>query len=414
MTWDLLLQLAISLGLGLLVGLQRQWTAPHVAGLRTFALITVFGTISAIMADSMGSWVIVAGILSVAAMLLLGTFTKVHQLDDPGLTTHIAGLVMFSVGVLLGLGFKELAIVIGGTVAVLLHWKKPMHSFVQRIGEEDIRAIFQLALIALVILPILPDQTYGPYEVLNPYEIWLLVVLICGISVGGFLAQKFLGPQKGTLVGGILGGIISSTATTVSYSRRTRTAADTAGTATVVITIASTIVFGRVLFEVSVVAPQILWKILPPIVALMSLLLVLSIGLYLFIPAKGQAVPVEGDPSELKTAMVFGVLYAAVLFAVAWAKENFGERGLYVVSVLSGMTDMDAITLSTAQLAKAGRIELDTAWRMILVGAMSNLVFKGAAVALLGHRRLLWQVALVFAAALAGGGLILAFWPPVQ
>lgn len=405
--------LTLALGLGLLVGLQRQWSAHHLTGIRTFALITVLGALLGLLSQTLGPWLLVAGLCGVTALLIAGTVLAFagRQEEEVGLTTEVAALVMYAVGVALADGQTELGLIIGGGVAVLLQWKQPLHTLVGRFGEPDIRAIFNLVLIALVILPILPNRSYGPYGVLNPFEIWLTVVLIVGISLGGYIAYKFFGARAGTLLGGVLGGMISSTATTVSYARRTRHAEEAVGLAAFVITVASTIVFGRVIFEIAVVAPELLSKVAPPLVVVMLLMGVLALVMYWTRGGDAEQVPLDKDPSQLKAAVLFGLLYAVVLFAVAAGRQWLGNRGLYLVAAVSGLTDMDAITLSTAQLIKRGEVEVDTGWRMILLGSLSNLVFKGAAIAVLGHWRLLRRVSIVFGIVLLCGVLLLLFWP---
>ncbi len=405
-------RLVVALGLGLLVGFQREWTAPHVAGIRTFALITLLGAVLALLQDEVGAWLIVAGLVAVAAMLVVGYVIKFSGArDEPGLTTQLAAVVMYTAGVSVGLGRIDLGVILGGSTAVLLHWKAPIHTFVQRMGESDVRAIIQLVLIALVILPVLPNESYDRYGVVNPFEIWLMVVLIVGISLGGYIAYKFLGARAGTLLSGLLGGMISSTATTVGYARRSRQAPAASRMAAVVIVVASTVVFLRVAVEVAVVAPEILGDILPPLAAMMFLMVLISAGLYFTSRQEMDRGHLDEQPSELMAAIVFGLLYAAVLFSVAAVKEHFGDEALYVVAALSGLTDMDAITLSTAQLIKTGTLATETGWRMMLVGALANLVFKAGAVALLGHRQLLGRIATAFGLALAGGVLILIYWP---
>jgi len=410
--WLIVQKLALALGLGLLVGFQREWTAPHVAGIRTFGLITLFGTVMGLFFDTMGEWIVIAGVVALTSMIGFFSVMKFSGSEAlPGLTTQIAAMIMYAVGVAVAIGQTELGVIVGGGVAVLLQWKRPLHGFVAKIGEKDIGAIFQLVLLGLVVLPVLPDKVYGPYHVINPYEIWLMVVLICGISVGSYMAYKFLGTQAGTVLGGILGGLISSTATTVSYSRYSRKKSGAAGLASLVIMIASTIVFGRVIIEIAVVTPNILLQLVPPLAVMMVLMIVISAMLYAFTRNDEPQAPLEESPSDLKSALVFGVLYAAVLFAVAAVKEHFGDRSLYGVAALSGLTDMDAITLSTAKMIEAERLSIDTGWRMILIGGMSNLVFKASAVAVLGDRRLLKRILLTFGLSFAGGVLLLTFWP---
>ena len=175
--------------------------------------------------------------------------------------------------------------------------------------------------------------------------------------------------------------------------------------------IASTVVFLRVGFEVILVAPEIATAVLPPLGATMLLMVVICVVLYLRRPTEDIAISAEGDPSALKTAMVFGALYALVIFVLAAVKENFGQSGTYLVAVLSGLTDMDAITLSTARLIEAGRIEVDAGWRMILIGALSNIVFKAFVVAALGHPSLVRRIVPVFGITVAGGIGILLLWP---
>ncbi len=412
MTLGLFEPIAIALGVGLLVGIQRERKASAIAGVRTFPLITLLGTFSGILADAFNGWILAAGLLALSVMLLVGNLAQFRaEKIDPGLTTEMAGLVMFGVGAALVKGYTAPAIAVSGVVAVLLHWKQPLQKFVVKISESDFKAVIQLVLIGLIILPMLPNQTYGWYNVLNPYNIWLMVVLISGISLLAYVAYKLLGARVGAILGGVLGGLISSTATTVSVSQQTKAQSDAAPMASLVILIASTVVFGRVLLEIGVVAPEFLPIAAAPlgiIMALMGLLCVICL------PRVGQNLidsPTHNNPAQLKAALIFGGLYAIVLLAVAAAKAHFGTGGMYLVAVLSGLTDMDAITLSTAELVKTGRVSTDTGWRVILLAALSNLVFKGGVVALLGGRRLLISIAILFSIALTGGGLLLVLWP---
>jgi uncharacterized membrane protein (DUF4010 family) len=208
-----------------------------------------------------------------------------------------------------------------------------------------------------------------------------------------------------------LGGVVSSTATTISYSRRAAEAPETSHLAALIIMIASTIVFIRVMVEIAVVAPAIFWQVVPPLAAMMGLMAVISGVMYFFLNKKGDQIPLDKHPSELKAAIIFGLLYAAVLFVVAAVQENFDNQALYFVAALSGLTEMDAITISTAQMVDQERIDVDTGWRMILIGFLSNLGFKAGAIALLGHRRLLLEILFTFGIATVGGILMLVFWP---
>jgi len=219
--------------------------------------------------------------------------------------------------------------------------------------------------------------------VLNPFQIWLMVVLIVAISLIGYVAYKFFGEREGAVLGGVIGGLVSSTATTVSFSRRTATSQKSAGLSALVIMIASACVFARVIAEVGIVAPAYFRQIVPPLAAMLIVSILISTALYLHTSDHNIPMPEHENPADLRTAMIFGGMFALVVFAVAATKAEFGDEGLQVVAVLSGLTDMDAITLSTSQLVNQGRLETDTAWRMILLASLSNLAFKGVLVAVL-------------------------------
>lgn len=412
MELTLYLRLAIALGLGMLVGFQREWAEKGVAGVRTFALISLLGALSGALAEEFGGWIVAAGVVALAAVLVMGNVMRMNQGEqDAGTTTEVAALLMFIIGATAAIGPTAAAVVGGGAMAVLLHWKRPLHEFTRNFDENEWRAIIRLVLIGLVILPILPNESYGPYHVVNPFQIWLMVVLIVGISVGAFIAYKLLGPRVGTLLAGVFGGLISSTATTVSYSRGVRHHKEIATLSAAVILMASAVVFLRVLFEIWLVGGNLLLHVGPPVAVMM--LLTAAIAAVTFLLGQREPAPKvqPGDPADLKAAILFGLLYMAVLLGVAFAKDYFGASGLYAVSALSGLTDMDAITLSTMQLVNQELIEPGLSWRLILVGSMANMVFKGATVAVLGNRYLFVRVAAAFGLAIVGGVAILVFWP---
>jgi uncharacterized membrane protein (DUF4010 family) len=184
--------------------------------------------------------------------------------------------VMFGVGAMLIASHTIPAVVLGGATAVLLHMKHPMERFVGSLNAADVRATFQFVLLAMVILPLLPHETYGPYDVLSPFKIWLMVVLIVGISLSAYVAYRIVGVRAGSILGGIFGGLISSTATTVSYARQCKSNPKLVGTASLVIVIASTIVLVRVAIEIAAVARGLLPELLPPFIALFVLMVAIS------------------------------------------------------------------------------------------------------------------------------------------
>ena len=405
-------RVAIAAALGFLVGLQRERADSQIAGIRTFTIIALFGALTGILSSEFGGWGFAVGAIAVAILLLAGNLSKLRSGDiEPGLTTEMAALAVYALGAYLMVGYVELAVAVGGGLAILLHAKRPLHDFVDRIGEQDLKAMMQFVLIALVIFPILPNVTYGPYNVLNPRQIWQIVVLIVGISLIGYVGYKLFGQNAGVLLSGFLGGLISSTATTVSFARRSKENPQGAAIAALVVMIASTVAFARMLVEIGIVAPRVLWQTALPLCAMLGLMTVLSTLVYLVTRKKPAEFPAHGNPTNLRAAIVFAGLYAIISLAVAAAKDYFGPTSLYVLAMVSGLTDVDAITLSTAEMVKREAIAPELGWRLMLVAALSNLGFKAGAVAVLGNRRMFLMIALLFGLAIAGGVAMLFLWP---
>ena len=408
----ILQDLGISLLLGLLVGLQREHAGEGRPGLRTFPLITIFGTVAAVLSVEFGGWIVAAGLIC-----LVATSTFPHLIilreenPDKGTTTDMAVLVMYCVGAMLVVAPMEVAVVVGGGVAVLLQFKPELHSFVERLGNEDLKAIMQFVLITCIILPVLPNDTYGPLGVFNPRETWLMVVLIVGMSLGGYIVYKFFGRDAGILLGGILGGAISSTATTVTQARQAHGGGTGSRAAAIVVMVASTVLFVRVLVEISVVAPAFLPSAGPPVVVLMLLTMIPAFVAWYRVRQEPSQMPEQENPTQLKSALLFGGMYALVLFALTWAKEYVGTEAMYAFAALSGLTDMDAITLAMARMSKTDPAILDDGWRFIIVGAISNLAFKAGLVGVLGNRRLLGQILILFSIPAVGGIMLILLWP---
>jgi len=409
----ILQRLGLAAALGLLIGMQRQRAHSEVAGIRTFALIALAGALAALLAERFGGWTVAAGLIGVVAMLVIGNVraAAIPVASASGITTEIAALVVYGLGAYLMHGQLTVAVVTAGGMVLLLHWKEALHDFVGRLGAKDVNAIMQFVLIALVILPVLPDRTYGPYQVLNPFDIWRMVVLIVGIGLGGYIAYKVLGERLGTVLGGVIGGLVSSTVTTVSFARRVRATPAAVGLAAFVVVVASTVALVRVLILLGMVAPGSFRVMALPIAVLVGVLAVAAVVLCLWHGRESVALPEQANPAEVRPALIFGGIYALVILAVAATKAHFGTSGLYVVAMVSGLTDMDALTLSTARLVADGKLAADPAWRIVMVAVMANLVFKGAAAAVLGGRRLGWRVGAAFAVAVLAGMALILFWP---
>jgi uncharacterized membrane protein (DUF4010 family) len=410
-------QLAVATALGLLVGLQRQHAAAPLAGLRTFPLVAALGAVAAILDRTLEAhgWVVGAALVGIVAVAAVGSWINAkYEQNGGGITTEVAILLMYVVGAFVVLGDRNVAIAVGVGMAILLQFKGELHGIAARLGDHDLRAIMQFVLIAFIVLPLLPNAGYGPFAALNPYEIWLMVVLIVGISLGAYILYKFFGQSAGVVLGGVLGGAISSTATTISYARRTATGPNGARPAALAIVIASTIVYARVLIEISVVARDFFPKAMPPIAIAAGSGVLAALLLWLTVRREKEEMPEQTNPTELRSAVVFALMYAGVTLALAAAQhysEYLGVRGYYGIALLSGLTDMDAITLSTARLVHVGELDPAIGWRMIILGSVSNLIFKLLLVAVIGHRRLLMYAAVLFAIPIAVSVGLLVFWP---
>lgn len=400
--------LAISLGLGLLVGIQRERVDAPLAGIRTFPLITLFGTLTALLAIPLGGWVVAVGLLAVVLTAGVGNLMRQPR-PDLGITTDISIVLMYAIGAYLVYGHRPAAVVMGAGVAVLLHAKPALHRFVERLGENDMRVMMQFVVISLVILPVLPDRTFGPYQVLNPHEIWWVVVLVVGLSLVGYVALKLYGGHKGLALAGLIGGLVSSTATTVSQARRAEP--QHAMAATVVVILASTVVYVRILTEIALAAPGIFARVAPPLLILLAVAAVLCVILWRQARRGNAELPDHANPSELRSALVFGAVYALVLLAVAAARQHVGNRGVYVAAGISGLTDLDAITLSTARLGEHGALRVDVVWRSIVIAVCANLAFKTGLVAVLGGGALARRIGFWFGIQVAVALLLLFLWP---
>lgn len=406
--------LGVALALGLLIGLERGWKrrseaeGTRIAGLRTFGLLGLLGGILALLADELGALVLAFGFAAVAAVLVVVHLQslRAHSEPDRGITSLVAALLTFTLGGLAGTGYTGSAAAGAVVTALLLNLKPTLHGWLERLSREELLAVLKLGLISVVVLPVLPDRGYGPWDVLNPYAIWWLVVLIAGISFVGYFSMKVLGAGRGVPLTGLFGGITSSTATTLSFARMGRRQPSLAPILASGIAVAAATMFPRILLEVAVVNPGLLAR-LAPAVAVTTLLMLLGAALLWWrSPGPSESGNVElKNPFEISPALQFAALLALVLLLAEVARQWFGDTGVFVLAAVSGLTDVDAITLSMASMAK-GELAPDSAVGAILLAAAVNTAVKVALAALLGGVGMAMRLALVFTPALAGGGLV--------
>ncbi|MHA7833905.1 MAG: MgtC/SapB family protein [Algiphilus sp.] len=401
--------LGMALALGLVVGFERGWHAraraegERIAGVRTFGLIGLLGGLSVLLAKATSMAVVPVALAGLAAVLLLAYGLRSLRDDDAGITTLTAAVLTFIIGALCVSGRLEIAAASAVVMGLILSAKPAMHALINNVSEAELRAVFQLLLISIVALPLIPNQGYGPGGVLNPYEIWWMVVLIAMLSSAGYFAMRIVGPQRGLLMTGALGGLASSTALTLSYARMFRQAQELKVPLSVGILLACAMMFPRVWLEAFVLQPAFAWTLLPPLLVMAA---IASAGL--LVTRRDHAPPVDKDsiaisnPFELRTALQFGALLVAVTLLSHWGQVYLGDEGIYLVAVVASISDVDAITLTVAR-SVGDTFSPEVAQRAIVLSAAVNSVTKGILAAVLGGAAMWRTVALpLFIAALAG------------
>lgn len=393
-----------ALAIGLLMGLERERNPAAKAGLRTFALTALFGVLASHLADKTGApLLIVAGLLLAGGMMIAAYLRQPVESGDPGTTTVSAVLVCYGLGVLCWLDELQLAAMLGIGSTVLLYFKAELRGISQTLTRRDLISILQFAVLSLIILPILPNQGFGPYSAINPHHIWWMVVLISGISLASYAALRIVGQNRGTILIGLLGGLVSSTATTLTFSRNVRDNPAMGQLAIVVIVLANLVVLVRLAVLIGVLSWSMLMAIAPILAAgLITGALAAWYGLHKLKPSGEAPELALSNPTEIRTAVTFGALYAVVLLASAWLSDLAGPRGLYTVAAASGLTDVDAITLSTLRLFNLNSIPADEAVTAVLIAFIANLAFKSGLVWTIGGVKIARHV-IAGMGAIAGG-----------
>lgn len=418
---EMIWKLGAALAIGLLIGIERGWydrdeeEGDRIAGIRTFSLSGLLGGIWAVLIPYTGEWILGVVFLAFTGLIIASYVfeQKVLSEKDLGITTEVGLLITFTLGAWAALGHQVEALATAVVVMTILSIKSMLHRWLKIIEGDVIYAGIKLLIISVILLPLLPNQGYGPWETLNPYWIWWMVVLISGLSFLGYILVKYVGQDKGTLLTSIIGGLASSTAVTVSLAnfaeqqKITMSKLFAAG-----VLIASSVMFIRVYIEVAVVNPELLHPIWIPL----TVMLLLTFGCVFWL-WKGSAKTSNdtsenptldlGNPLQLGTALKFGALLAVILVLATALEEWFGDRGIYLLALISGLMDVDAITVSFSKMAQ-GEIASVVAIRGIIIAVVSNTLVKaGLFIFLAGwkkSRELLWLIGVIS----AGG--VLSVW----
>ena len=381
------LDFATTILLGALIGIEREKRKAeeektgHIAGLRTFILLALLGAAAGWLSRTLSTpWILAAALLIVGAVVVAGYFVTARSSQDGrGLTTEIAAVVVFLLGAMVMLGYETLAIGLGVVTAAVLAYKQPLHGFVEKLGWDDVYAGLRLLIATFIALPLLPDQTIDPWGALNPYKLWLLVILISSLSLVGYVLTRLLGASRGVALTGLVGGLASSTAVTLSFAKEGREKPGIANALACGVLLAWAVMFVRVLVLVAVVNRALLAPLLVPFLVMAVTVGVFSAFYYFRDGSTEKRASAKGEvdvknPFSLMAAAKFGALFAIILLAVKIVQQTMPPSGLYAVAALSGLVDVDAITLSMAELAQSG--EAHTAVIAIVIASLSNTLVK--------------------------------------
>lgn len=389
----LALRFAVALGLGVLIGLERERAKGEEggAGVRTFALIALAGALAGYLEQTLGlAWLALAVFVAVGALVLsLHVITSLR--GDTGIATEISALLAFLLGMLSAHGQLQVAAWVAVAMALMLALKDWLHRLARRIDTSDIEATLKFAIVTLIVLPLVPDQSYGPapLDVLNPYKVWLMVVLISGLNFASYLLIKTVGAEHGIGIAGLLGGLASSTAVTLGFSQRSRQPGADASALALGILLAWTVMFFRVVVMTGLISGPLGLRL----AAAMGVLCAVSLGACFWLwrrrraRERGEVKPGQ-NPFELDEAIKFGLLFGVVVFVAKAAEVYLGEAGLYLASAIAGLSDVDAITLAMADQARNESLSLEVAARAIVIAALANTLVKSGIAATLGSPEL--------------------------
>lgn len=409
-----LIGVGMALAAGLLIGLERGWRqrdlpdGHRVAGLRTFALIGLLGGLSGLLAQRWGAVVLVAVLAVIALLVLAGYIVTARMHGVMGLTTAMAAMITFLVGVLAAGGGTSLAATIAVVTVALLQLKRPMHSGIGKLTEIELTSGVQLLLISVVVLPVLPDRGFGPFSALNPYKLWWAVVLLALLSFLGFVLMRWFGTRRGLTLTSLLGGMVSSTATTATLARWAKEAPQWRPLAAGGATLACAAMFGRMAVLVAVAAPALGTT---AIVTLAAMAVTgAAFGAYLTTRERAQKLPdlSTQNPLKLTAAVQFALFLAAVLLVGRFLSDRFGDAGLLVTAAISGLVDVDAITLSVGRMVSDGVAGAEVAGVAVFLAAAVNQATKLGLLWVLDGRSLALKVLPAYALmALVGTGVAL-------
>lgn len=407
-------RLGIALALGFIIGMERSWKDRDCpdkllsVGVRSFALVGLMGGVTALLVESWGVGILAAVFVGLSGIVGLSYWLTAQESQDFGITTELSLLLTFTLGCLAVAGFEVEAVAVATLTSVILGFKEALHRPFESLNREELSATLKLLLIAAVALPLLPNRAMGPWQAINPRAIGLLVLLIAGISYVGYFAVRLLGNRAGLLLTGLLGGLASSTAVTVTFARIARAGKEPIPLLATGIALATGTMVPRLLAEVAVVNQALAVAIAPAVLLLATVPLTAAVVVAWRSKTTNSSaeLPLK-NPIELSTALIYGALLTVLTVVVRAVELWFGIAGVYALAAISGIADVDAVSISLAQAVNSG-LELSVATTGILIAVLMNTAFKVVLAGMIGGRELAqWCAALLLGA--IGVGIVFAF-----
>ncbi|HWA87065.1 MAG TPA: MgtC/SapB family protein [Opitutus sp.] len=413
----LLVSLVASACLGALIGLIRQWSeqdksdVPDLGGVRTYSLWAMLGCLGAFASQQLASPLPLAATIALVGAQQLVTIARIPGGRHPGGTTFASVLLTLFVGSLVFWDQRQTAIVLAATTMVLLGLKQPIHTWTRAFTSGDLRATLQFAAVTGVVLPLVPNRAFGLFDAFNPYSTWLMVVLISGLGFAGYIAVRLVGAGAGIMLTSLFGGIASSTATTLTFSRRSKDDPQLSPHFALAVVVACTVMLPRLLVVIGVVNPALALSLVIPFAVMAAPGVAYAAWRWFKREpvANGIAAPSLHNPLNLRVALKFGAIYAVVTFLVkAFTRVGF-NTGVLPLSFVSGLTDTDAISLSMAGNLSSGTLALSLATRAVIIASIANSLVKAAIAVSLGSPLLRRDSAIVLGLTSAAGAAA-AIW----
>ncbi len=409
--YDMAGRLALALGIGLLVGIERglhtrnQSGGIRVAGVRTFALIGLLGGVWGLLGVVLGDVVLGIAFLGFTAFVLSVYHSSTKKEVDFGMTSEVAALLVFALGAMAVRGDMALAAGAGVVTAALLDAKLYLHKWVAHLKNMELDAAIKLLVISVVVLPVLPNKGFGPDEILNPFKLWWMVVLVAGISFMGYIAIQKVGPRVGGLLTGIFGGLASSTALTLGFAKLGQKSPSVVSALVGGIAASSAIMYVRVIIVVGIFNQSLLSGITVPLILMAFASAIGSLVMFKIAGKKDTTATIEvSNPCDISSALKFGLLLGVIVLAVHYARQWLGSTGVYAIAAISGIADVDAISLSMAEQSMHG-LGSQIAIGGIIIAVAVNTVVKVIFVASIAGKKMAFPLAVMSVAVILMGGV---------